>query len=793
VQGARGSLEEGGFTKMPSRKSSRNQNDYIASNSVRGYSNGGYSYPVIPQYGSYNPYGTVDRRQYAGTLPRDGLYNYDPYRRGHQHDYGGGGGGAGVEDKWRHTYPYVPTSYTYQNPAPRPPPESIDLETDAGEEEREVWGSKWEFIFSCVGLSVGIGNVWRFPSLAYGNGGGSFLIVYFFLLLFIGKPMYYMELALGQFTQRGPVAIWSMCPLGRGIGIAQCIVSLIVAIYYNVIMAYCLYYIFSSFTTTVPWSYCASEGNGWGVDGDIVSNEFCYAHSNATPTWSCSGDLNNENKRCQSSSQQFFDRAVRGIDLAFTAKSAEAVEGIEVPVGLSNFTYALTDPGNIGEIKWDITLCLLLSWVVCFGCLVKGIKSSGKVVYFTATFPYVLLIAITAYGLTLDGAMDGVKELFIPKAWTGPKTITDPQVWRKAAEQMFYSLSVSWGGLVMFGSYNKFGHKVHITAATISSLDFLTSIISGLAVFSILGNLAHQQGVAVADVVAGGPGLAFITFPEALAQLPLPQLWAVMFFFMLYLLGLDSEFALIETVLTSFYDFFPKAKRFKSWLVFLLCSSCFLMSLPCVSYSGAYVFQIMDDYGGGMSVMWIAIFEMFFIMWIYGSQNFARDINWMLNSQPNGCFSYLRHYFMVVLWRLIPFALCLILGVALYVWEQPTQGNCDTSPETCIKYPDWVHGIGILLILIVVTQIPIWAVITSLYYLCAPSKRFLDVVRPTKAWGPGNKEANRSYQRHKAAVGRAQGQMQGYENPSMAGYPYYLNYANYNYHPNQYPQHYGHM
>ena len=176
----------------------------------------------------------------------------------------------------------------------------------------------------------------------------------------------------------------------------------------------------------------------------------------------------------------------------------------------------------------------------------------------------------------------------------------------------------------------------------------------------------------------------------------------------------------------------------------------------------------MDDYGGGMSVMWIAIFEMFFIMWIYGSQHFARvspilitlidppppqDINWMLNSQPNGCFSYFRHYFMVVLWRLIPFALCLILGVALYVWEQPTQGNCNTSPETCIKYPDWVHGIGILLILIVVTQIPIWAVITSLYYLCAPSKRFLDVVRPTKAWGPGNKEANRSYQR------RAQGML----------------------------------
>lgn len=107
------------------------------------------------------------------------------------------------------------------------------------------------------------GNVWRFPSLAYENGGGSFLICYFTLLLFIGKPMYYMELALGQFTQRGPVAIWKLCPLGQGVGIAQCIVSILVAIYYNVIMAYCLYYIFSSFTGTVPWSYCASEDNGW--------------------------------------------------------------------------------------------------------------------------------------------------------------------------------------------------------------------------------------------------------------------------------------------------------------------------------------------------------------------------------------------------------------------------------------------------------------------------------------------------------------------------------------------------
>lgn len=255
---------------------------------------------------------------------------------------------------------------------------------------------------------------------------------------------------------------------------------------------------------------------------------------------------------------------------------------------------------------------------------------------------------------------------------------------------MFFSLSISWGGLFMFGSYNKFKHKVHITSTVISSLDFLTSIIASVLVFSILGAQHKETGIPFDDLVAGGQGLAFISYPDALSQLPIPQLFTVMFFFMLFLLGIDSEFALLETVLTCVYDSVnkiyhncfshlhilsnfqvPTLKRYKPVCTFLLCSSCFLLSLPCVSNAGPYIFQIMDDYGGGMSVLWIAIFEMICICWIYGANNVGKDFNFMLDISLKKCTSRMSHVILVFLWYIIPILLIIITGLSLWTFSPP--------------------------------------------------------------------------------------------------------------------------
>uniref|UniRef100_A0A182TBW2 Transporter n=1 Tax=Anopheles maculatus TaxID=74869 RepID=A0A182TBW2_9DIPT len=86
-----------------------------------------------------------------------------------------------------------------------------------GERRRETWSQKAEFLLAVIGFAVDLGNVWRFPYICYQNGGGAFLIPYCIMLLFGGLPLFYMELALGQFHRCGCLSIWKrICPALKG-------------------------------------------------------------------------------------------------------------------------------------------------------------------------------------------------------------------------------------------------------------------------------------------------------------------------------------------------------------------------------------------------------------------------------------------------------------------------------------------------------------------------------------------------------------------------------------------------
>ncbi|KAK2717814.1 hypothetical protein QYM36_006572 [Artemia franciscana] len=149
-----------------------------------------------------------------------------------------------------------------------------------------------------------------------------------------------------------------------------------------------------------------------------------------------------------------------------------------------------------------------------------GVSSSGKAAYFTALFPYVILLTLLVRGVTLPGAYEGIM-FYITPQWD---KILEAKVWYAAVTQCFFSLAISFGPIVMFSSYNKFKQPIYRDSIIITFVDTGTSLLAGVTIFAILGHLAHELDVDITEVVKGGAGLAFISYPEAIAKMAfLPQ------------------------------------------------------------------------------------------------------------------------------------------------------------------------------------------------------------------------------------------------------------------------------
>ena len=115
--------------------------------------------------------------------------------------------------------------------------------------QRENWGSRVGFILAAVGSAIGLGNIWRFPYMVYENGGGAFLIPYFFALLTAGIPIIIMEFGLGQkYKGAAPLTFFSMRKKWEWLGWWQVLISFVISIYYVAIIGWSLNYIKFSFT-----------------------------------------------------------------------------------------------------------------------------------------------------------------------------------------------------------------------------------------------------------------------------------------------------------------------------------------------------------------------------------------------------------------------------------------------------------------------------------------------------------------------------------------------------------------
>ncbi|KAL4225788.1 hypothetical protein ACF0H5_016477 [Mactra antiquata] len=370
---------------------------------------------------------------------------------------------------------------------------------DNEDQGRGNWSRKLDYIMSCLSYVIGLGSIWRFPYVCFRNGGGAFLIPFITMLFVIGIPLVFLELSFGQFASLGIVSIWKASPIFEGIGWAMFLSSFFKTLYYNMIIAYCIYYLFASFKTTLPWKECgewSSEACS-NVRTDGVKNctdnggVFCYDkcfYQNKVSSSTWNNVTNCPVGNLISPSDDYFHKAV---------------------LDITNSIY------DIGSIIWELALCLLLACVILSFCLAKGIKSSGKVAYFTTIFPSLVLGMLLVRSITLKGSVDGIIYFFKPKWYK----LLEAKVWGDAAVQIFFSLSPGTGGLITFSSYNKFKNNC----------------------FNNIGYMAAELKQPISEVMQPGAGLAFIVYPDVVTRLPVSQLWSVLFFIMLMTLGIGSQ------------------------------------------------------------------------------------------------------------------------------------------------------------------------------------------------------------------------------------------------------------
>ncbi|XP_048123847.1 sodium- and chloride-dependent GABA transporter 2-like isoform X2 [Alosa alosa] len=424
-------------------------------------------------------------------------------------------------------------------------------------------------------------------------------------------------------------------------------------VYYIVILAWAFFYLCSSFQSVLPWSHC---NNTWNTAACVE-----FDRQNITGNGSLV-------ENATSPVMEFWEEEV-----------------LKLSPG----------PDQLGSVNWRLALCLLIVWVVCYFCVWKGVKSTGKVVYLTATFPYVMLFILLARGVTLPGASTGIIYYLKPNH----TRLADPQVWMDAGTQIFFSYGICLGSLTALGSYNRYNNDCYKDCFLLCLLNSATSFLAGFAIFSVLGFMAEEQGVRMDQVAQSGPGLAFIAFPRAVAMMPVPQLWAVCFFLMIIMLGLDTQFVSLEALMTSVSDLYPTVVRRghrRELLLLVICVICFLVGLMMVTPGGLYVFQIYDHFScSGASLLLLSIFQSVAVGWVYGPDRFSENIKSMIGYSPSPAFR--------LCWKYLTPTVCIgTFMFSLVCWAPLDLGKVVVAPT-------WASGLGWLLTLSSVSMLPLWA------------------------------------------------------------------------------------
>ncbi len=431
-------------------------------------------------------------------------------------------------------------------------------------QQREQWSSRVGFILAAAGSAIGLGNIWRFPYVVYDNGGGAFLIPYFFALITAGIPILLLEFGVGRLG-RGS-APWSLSRLSRRfewLGWWQVLICFVITTYYVAIIAWSVSYFFYSFNLS------------WGED----TKGFLFGPYLGVPD-----DALTEN-----------GWNLGGIQWRVLLPLAAVWAG----------TYYVLRKGIKRGIERVSRIFIPLLLVIMVLFVIRAVTLPGAVKGLNALFT-------PDFGAIIPSFLGG----------TNPEWYS---VWLAAYGQIFFSLSIAFAIMITFSSYLDRKQDVNnsgfIMAFSNSGFEFLAAI----GVFAALGFMAQASGLEVSEVATASIGLAFIVFPQIINAFPLLNgLFGALFFLSLVIAGFTSLVSIIEVVIAAVRDKLNITREASvNWVVGISA----VVSLAYATGAGIVILDIVDHFINHFGIVISGLFEVILLGWFFKLNHIREENN----------------------------------------------------------------------------------------------------------------------------------------------------------------------
>ncbi|XP_021101704.1 orphan sodium- and chloride-dependent neurotransmitter transporter NTT5 [Heterocephalus glaber] len=575
---------------------------------------------------------------------------------------------------------------------------------------RPLWPRTVEYILTLMGYIVKPANIWSSVYLWLHKGGGTFFFIYTVILLIVGTPLLFLEMAVGQRMHRNSMDTWQIiAPWAGGVGYASFIMCFITSTYTNVLNAWILFYLSHTFQFPLPWEKCPLLKN---------SSDFDPECAQTTP------------------SMYFWYQQ--------TLKVSDRIE-------------------DGGLVVSSLSLPFFVSWCLVSAFMIKGLKFLGKGMFILMSLSYIIFFCFFIWSLHLEGAKYGLKHLLAAKM----SAVYDLSVWSVAGGQVLFDLGLGFGPIASLSSHmpqsnNCLGDAFVMALIYLVTLLFMTPFILALLGFwatvlthrcteknmemllmlvnmgilppeakppddlnndptstysSWLSGLAQDIKSLVLSKVSKcdrelrilqakeGPGFVFLSFAEAVSFLPRSIFWCILFFLMLLLLSLSTTIGFMQGLIIPLQDpssFLRKQTKLLTGSISMLL---FLCGLYFTRPPGVYIIKLVREYWTPMPIIFIIICENIAVAWAFRAKRFLGDLMNLAQGFTLRFYSWVWSYLTPVMLLVMFVALLVqrcVKPITYLAWDS------SNSTEVTREYPSWALLLMIILLLIVIAPIPVY-------------------------------------------------------------------------------------